>query len=288
MTMATLADRGVVRLSGEDARSFLNGLVTADVGLVGEDRPRYAALLSPQGKILFDFIVAEADGEQGGQLYLDTPRSVAADLAKRLGFYKLRAKVAVEDLSSSLAVVAYFGGERAPNGVGVIYPDPRHPALGDRVLMDRSEAEALGGDPEAWQAHRIALGVPEAIADFAYGDAFPHEADMDQLAGVDFDKGCYVGQEVVSRMHHRGTARTRIVPVQFEGGVAPASGTEASADGKAIGRIGSTTAGGRALAMLRLDRVEDALSSGVALQAGGLRFRPLKPDFITFPVPGSA
>ncbi|MFO1148753.1 MAG: folate-binding protein [Alsobacter sp.] len=288
MASAPLLDRGVLRLTGEDVRRFLNGLVTSEMEEVGEDRPRFAALLTPQGKILCDFIVAAADGEQGGGLYLDCPRVLAEDLARRLGLYKLRAKVTIEDLSSTLAVAAWWDGERAPDGLGVFYPDPRHPALGDRVILDRAAAEALAGDASDYHAHRIGLGVPEGGRDFAYGDAFPHEADMDQFAGVDFDKGCYVGQEVVSRMQHRGTARTRVIPVTFADGVAPEAGTEATADGRAVGRIGSSAPGGRALALLRLDRVEDALAAGQALEAGGLAFRPGQADALRFPIPGDA
>ncbi len=283
MASAALTERGVVRVSGEDARSFLDGLVTSDMSAVADDKARYAALLTPQGKILFDFIVAEADGEQGGALYLDVARPLAADLAKRLGFYKLRAKVSVEDLSSTLCVVAFFDGERAPNGIGVLYADPRDPRLGDRVIMERSEAEALSGDMAAYDAYRIALGVPEGGRDFIYGDAFPHEVNLDRLGGVDFDKGCFVGQEVVSRMQHRGTVRTRIVPVSFDDGFAAEEGIEAVADGKPVGRIGSTASGGKALAMLRLDRVQDALAAGQRLEAGGLTFQVVQSGDVPFP-----
>ncbi len=288
MASAPLLDRGVLRLTGEDARSFLNGLVTSDMEDVGEDKPRFAALLTPQGKIICDFIVSAGDGEQGGGLYLDCPLPLAADLARRLGFYKLRAKVTIEDLSSTLAVAAFWDGERAPDGLGVLYPDPRAAGLGDRVILDRAAAEAMAGDPAPYHAHRISLGVPEGGKDFPYGETFPHEADMDQLAGVDFDKGCYVGQEVVSRMQHRGTARTRVIPVRFPDGVAPEAGSEATADGRSIGRIGSSAPGGLALGLLRLDRIEDALAAGQALEAGGLAFRPERADALRFPMPGDA
>ena len=289
MPSAFLADRGVIKVTGEDARSFLNGLVTSDMDKVAVDRARYAALLTPQGKILFDFIVAEADGEQGGGFYLDAPLALAADLAKRLGFYKLRAKVIVENISDTAGVVAVWAEDRATEASGIVYADPRHPALGDRIIASRTDCEALGPEPaESYHAHRIALGVPEGGKDFAFGDAFPHEADMDQLGGVDFDKGCYVGQEVVSRMEHRGTARTRIVPIVFRDGVSPPEGTEVMADGKVSGRTGSFAPGGRSLAMVRLDRIEDALTGGGRLEAGGLAFDLDRPDFIRFAFPGDA
>lgn len=289
MPSAHLTDRGVIRVTGEDARSFLDGLVTSDMDKVRVDGARYAALLSPQGKILFDFIVAEADGEQmGGGFVLDCPRALAPDLAKRLGMYKLRAKVAVENLTDTLAVVAYWGGDRGGDGAGVLYPDPRHPALGDRLVTDAALAADLAtATAEEWRAHRVALGIPQGGQDFTYGDAFPHEADMDQLGGVDFDKGCYVGQEVVSRMQHRGTARTRIVPVRFDGGFSADEGAEVLAGDKVAGRIGSTAPGGIGLALVRLDRIEDALAAGQPVSAGGLPLRLVKPDFATFKVPGA-
>lgn len=288
MACVALLDRGVLRLSGEGVRAFLNGIVTSEMEHVGEDRPRFTALLTPQGKILVDFIVAAADGEQGGGLYLDCPRALAGDLARRLGFYKLRAKVVIEDLSETLAVVAYIDGETAREGLGVLYRDPRHPALGDRLILDRAAAEEMGGERELYDALRMRLGIPEGGRDFAYGETFPHEADMDQLGGVDFGKGCFVGQEVVSRMQHRGTARSRVIPVQFAAGFVPEPGTEALAQGKSIGRIGSGVTGGRAFALLRLDRVEEALAAGQALEAGGLAFRPADGEALRFPIPGIA
>ena len=290
MSSAYLPDRGVIRVTGEDARTFLDGLVTSDISEVGADRARYAGLLTPQGKIIADFIVAEADGEQtGGGFLLDCPRALAPDLAKRLAMYKLRAKVTVEDLTDTLGVVAFWDGERGGDGQGVVYADPRHMALGDRLIVDAARAADLAThSAEDWRAHRISLGIPHGGQDFAYGDAFPHEADMDQLGGVDFNKGCYVGQEVVSRMQHRSNARTRIVPVIFDGGFAAEEGSEIQAGGKAAGRIGSTAPGGKALAWIRLDRAAEALQAGEPLSAGGLPFRLLKPDFATFDVPGAA
>ena len=138
--------------------------------------------------------------------------------------------------------------------------------------------------PEQFEAHRIALGVPRGDLDFAYGDAFPHEADMDQLHGVDFQKGCFVGQEVVSRMEHRGGARTRVVPVAYEG-FAPDAGAAVTAGEKPVGTFGSS-ANGRALAMLRLDRAEDALAAGHPLVAGAVTLSLAKPDWARFAFPG--
>jgi hypothetical protein len=287
MPIALLAERGVIRVSGAEARPFLDGLLTCDMDKVGADRPRYGALLTPQGKIIADFLVVQADGEMGGSFYLDVPRSAVAELVKRLAMYRLRAKVVVDDLSATLAVVVGWGVDRWPEGLGIVYRDPRDPELGDRLIAERDSAASLVTcDEQLWTTLRVARGVPEGGVDFAFGDAFPHEADMDQLEGVDFDKGCYVGQEVVSRMQHRGSVRTRIVPVAFHDGVAPAPGTEIVAAGRPAGRIGSAGAGGAALALVRLDRIEDALAEGAPVESDGRRLSLVKPPFARFPIPG--
>jgi folate-binding protein YgfZ len=275
MNATLLPDRGVVKVAGEPARSFLNGLLTADIAQMTPQAPRFAALLTPQGKIIADFIVVQAPDEDG--FFLDCPRVLAPALVEKLNFYKLRAKVTVEDLSETLAVMALWEGE-GDTGHGLVYPDPRLPALGRRVMLPpqlaQTAATELGAtlvQPEAYEAHRIALGVPRGGVDFIYGDAFPHDADMDLLHGVDFRKGCYVGQEVVSRVEHRGSARSRVVPVAFADFAAEA-GIPVTAGDKSVGTMGSSS-GGSGLAMLRLDRVQDALAAGTALTAGGLPLR---------------
>jgi hypothetical protein len=289
MKAALLADRSVIRVAGDDARRFLHGLLTADIANLSPESPRYAALLTPQGKIVADFIVTAAKDADGPGFLLDCPRAVAPTLLQRLNFYKLRSRVTVEDLSDRLGVLALWDGGNAAHARA--YRDPRLPALGWRLIMPPqsvaaavAELKAKPVDPADYEAHRVALGIPSGGADFAYGDAFPHEADMDQLGGVDFDKGCYVGQEVVSRVEHRATARSRVVPVAFEGGV-PASGAAVTAGEKQIGRIGSVAAG-RGLAMLRLDRVADAMAATQPLRAGGVGIRPVRPDWAKFAFPG--
>jgi folate-binding protein YgfZ len=290
MKAALLSDRGVVRVAGETAGQFLNGLVTTDVGAVKPGAPRFAALLAPQGKILFDFIIVQTPEEGGGGFFLDCPRALAANLVERLNFYKLRAKVAIENRSDVLGVLAVWGGT-AQTRDGLIYPDPRLAELGSRAIVQPQvageAARDLGAeltDEAAYESHRIALGVPRGGSDFSYGDAFPHEADMDQLRGVDFDKGCYVGQEVVSRIEHRARARTRVVPVAYEG-FAPEAGLPVLAGEKAVGTMGSAS-GGRGLALLRLDRVEEALAGGAMLCAGGIALRLVKPGWAQFHFPG--
>jgi folate-binding protein YgfZ len=288
MPSVHLADRGVVRVSGEEAKSFLDNLITCDLGRVFPHTARLGALLTPQGKILFDFIVFQAPEEIGGGYYLDGLKVFAPDLAKRLGFYKLRAKVAIEDLSDAMAVVAGWDEPRPEDEAGLVVEDPRLPDLGWRAIVAAQDAAEFAKDPaDAYHARRIALGVPEGGRDFLFGDAFPHEALMDQLQGVDFDKGCYVGQEVVSRMQHRGTARTRLVPVVYEGGFAADVGVEVMAGDKVLGKTG-TGADGRGLLMIRLDRAADALSAGETIRAGGIPVQLQKPAWIGFPFPDEA
>ncbi|WP_371420096.1 folate-binding protein YgfZ [Tardiphaga sp.] len=274
MKAAFLPDRGVVKIAGDDARGFLNNLVTSEIEVLTPGTARFAALLTPQGKIIADFLVTEVPSGHGGGLLIDCPRELAQPLATKLGFYKLRAKVSVENLSDALGVLAVWDGEPGMKP-DLAFTDPRNAALGYRILVPAdlaAKTAALVGaelvDIAEYEAHRITLGVPRGGADFAYGDAFPHEANMDKLAGIDFDKGCYIGQEVVSRMQHRGTARTRIVGVTLDG-VAPAAGTEIRAADKPIGTMGSS-ADGRGLAMIRTDRASDALDADAAFMAGDI------------------
>jgi tRNA-modifying protein YgfZ len=292
MKAALLPDRGVIKVVGDEARNFLHGLVSADVLGLKPGAARFCALLTPQGKIVADFFVAEAPPAQGGGFFLDVARSLAPALVAKLNLYKLRSRLVIEDLSEILGVLAAWDGE-AKTAYGLAYADPRLPALGLRVMVAPHLAAAAAADlgaklvdAAAYEAHRIALGVPSGGVDFRYGDAFPHEADMDQLHGVDFAKGCYVGQEVVSRMEHRGSARTRAVPLRYDG-VAPAAGSMVTAGERQVGTMGSATAG-HGLALLRLDRVAEALSNDQPLLAGGVPIRLVKPDWARFAFPGES
>jgi tRNA-modifying protein YgfZ len=282
MKAAFLPDRGVVKISGDVARDFLNGLVTTDVTLLRPGLGRFGALLTPQGKIIVDFLITEAPAGHGGGFLIDCPRALAQALADKLGFYKLRAKVAVENLSDSLGVLAAWDGDLAMKP-DLAFADPRNAALGWRILVPEElapkVADLIGADlveSPAYDAHRIASGVPRGGLDFMYGDAFPHETNMDRLHGVDFEKGCYVGQEVVSRMQHRGTARTRTVQVIVDG-LAPEPGAAILAGDKPVGTMGST-AGHDGLALIRTDRAADAFHAGVPLTAGGVAIRIAEPN----------
>ena len=261
MPSSFLDDRGVLRVSGAEARAFLQGLFTCDVERVAPGNPAFGALLTPQGKIIVDFVLSEQDDA----FWLDVPAQLAADLLKRLRLYRLRAQIELTDLSETMGVQAIWGEEPLPAGA---QPDPRHASLGARLIAERATLAKNPGDRAAYEAQRIACGIPQGGQDFAYGEAFPHEANMDLIGGVDFKKGCYVGQEVVSRVHHRGTARRRILPAALAG-AAPAPGTPVLAGEVEVGALGST-AGAHALASIRLDRAQEAKDAGTPLSAGGI------------------
>ncbi|MGQ4275316.1 CAF17-like 4Fe-4S cluster assembly/insertion protein YgfZ [Terrihabitans sp. B22-R8] len=284
MKAAILTDRAVLRVAGPDAPHFLHNLVTSSVESLKPGEARYSALLTPQGKIIADFIVVHAED---GYL-LDVPTARIEDLKRRLTLYKLRAKVTltIEDY----VVAAFFGDFEGDALTMGVVEDPRLAALGRRALLPRDQVGDLIAaqyaqlvDEAAYHTHRVSLGVPEGGRDFGFEDAFPHEADLDQLGGVDFRKGCYIGQEVVSRMQHRSTARTRVVPVRLSGPAQP--GDEILAGERKIGTLGSV-ADDRALALLRIDRADDALAAGEPMMAGSAQIVPVKPDWARFRFPG--
>ena len=198
---------------------------------------------------------------------IDCASEQTADLVKRLNLHKMRAKIAIEDKSENFGVAAIFGGGTAAGIEGIFYHDTRTPGMGLRIIAPRAALACLDDAGEAtYEAHRIAQGVPKGGIDFAYGDVFVHDINLDLMNGVDFKKGCYVGQEVVARVQFRKSARKRIVKIHFDG-LAPAPGTQITAGETTIGQVGST-AGAEGLAMVRLDRLEDAPAAGVVLKAG--------------------
>ncbi len=278
MQAAILDERAVLRVTGADARQFLDNVITNDVHSLQADQARFAALLTPQGKIVADFFVVGVAEEDGGGFLIDAPKALADDIAKKLNFYKLRAAASIEE-RPDLAVAAIVEG-RATTELGIVFDDPRLAALGQRIILPAAEAKA---DPETYQNKRVALGVPEGGKDFTYSDAFPHEANMDQLNGVDFKKGCFIGQEVVSRMERKTTPRTRVVQATFD--TAPFPGVDVKAGGKPAGHMGYG-ANGKGLAMVRLDRVQDALAKGEKITAGGIEISLQKPAWASFKFPG--
>jgi folate-binding protein YgfZ len=254
--MALLADRGVVAVTGPDAAKLLGGIITNDIESLDHQPAMFAGLLSPQGKLLFDFFIVR--DPTGDGFLLDVARDQAASLVKRLNLYKLRAKVDILDRSGDLSVYAAWRPQ--PGG----YPDPRDATLGWRGIA-HGQLSPEDAEVAVHRAHRIAAGIPEGGKDYDFGDTFPHEANFDLLNGVSFDKGCYVGQEIVARMEHRGTVRKRIVRVTGASDL-PATRPDVKMGEVVIGRLGSV-AGKSGLAMLRLDRAIEAIDKGEAITA---------------------
>lgn len=250
MTIAELKSRALVRIGGEDWRGFLQGLLTQDVETLADGEARFAALLTPQGKLLFDlFVIGTADG-----CLLDVAADRRDALIRRLGMYRLRAKVTIE--AADQPVLALWGTDAAPAGW---IADPRLAALGWRGHGLPAPATAKTADEAAYDAHRLALGAPDPAKDCPPETAYPIEANFDLLGGIDFKKGCFVGQETTSRMKRRGQIKNRMMPIVFDG-ASPAFGAEVLAGTLRAGQV-HTGGQGRAMALLRLDRIEDATLS---------------------------
>lgn len=247
-----LKDRGVVEVSGPDASTFLQGLITNDMKGVADGRAVYAALLTPQGKIIHDFLIAQGPGDA---FWLDCVKANASDLAARLKKYKLRAKVTITDRSADLHVVA--------NGkADVTFEDPRLAALGRRAITATpGDAQT---DARAYDEHRLSLGVPDAATDIPPETFFPLDCNFEELHGVDFNKGCYIGQELTARMKHRASARRRMLPVTADAALPP-PGTTLKLGATDIGELRGAI-GKRGIALVRLDRLGNAKEA----DAGGL------------------
>jgi folate-binding protein YgfZ len=244
MSRLRLADRGCVRVSGEDWRGFLQGLLTQDVETIAPGELRYGALLTPQGRLLVDLFIL---GTEDGAL-LDVAAERREDLIRRLTMYRLRSKVV---LAADEAAVFVAFGENPGVGWAV---DPRLPALGWRGYGLAVE-DTVG--LSTWDAHRIALAVPD-MADFGEDATYPIEANLDLLNAIDFKKGCFVGQETTSRMKRRGVVKSRMLPLRFDG-EAPAAGTEVL-NGELRAGVAASGVAGLALGLMRLDRIDGALT----------------------------
>jgi folate-binding protein YgfZ len=289
-----LEDRSVIGVGGPDARTFLQGLISNDVNKVTPARAIYAALLTPQGKFLHDFFIAELDG----RLLLDCETGRAADLLKRLTLYRLRSKVELTDLTLQLRVAAIIGdgaaaalglgsdaGTAKAIGNGVGFVDPRLSAMGVRAVLPAASAvdTLIGfGLPavtiEDYHRHRLALGVPDGSRDVAVDKSFLLESNFEELNAIDFNKGCYVGQELTARTKYRGVVRKRLFRVEVDGPL-PLPGTPVMLGEKEAGtmRSGLEHVG---IALLRLEDVEAASKSGQRLTAGEARLTPIKPDWV--------
>ena len=287
-----LGDRGVLEIAGEDRTAFLQGLVSNDVAKVAPGRAVYAALLTAQGKYLHDFFIVEI----GDAFYLDAEAARLADLKRRLGLYKLRSKVSLAEASDRYAVAAAFGengvaplglaGERgaaAPFAGGIAYVDPRLVDLGARLLLPRvagSEPLASKGfavaDSGTYDRMRLSLGVPDGSRDLPIEKAILLESGFDELNGVDWQKGCYIGQELTARTKYRALIKKRLMPVAVEGPM-PAPGTPVMLGDQEAGEMRSGR-DGVGLALLRLE----ALGPDKPLTAGAARLTPRKPGWANF------
>jgi folate-binding protein YgfZ len=294
-----LEDRGVLRVAGADAVAFLQGLVSNDVRKTEQGRAIYAALLTPQGRYLHDMMIA---GEPGsGALLIETERARLADLKRRLTLYKLRAKVTIEEMGGGMAVAAIWpGGALAALGLpeqagatqswqgGIAYVDPRLAALGARAILPLASAAAAlasaglaQGTLGDYERLRIGLGVPAGGRDLVVEKSILLENGFDELNGVDWQKGCYVGQELTARTKYRGLVKKRLLPVAISGTL-PAPGSAVLLDGAEVGEMMSGVAegaNGLGLALLRLDAVRRA-ESGAELRAGDARLKPMRPDWM--------
>lgn len=267
MTREGRLERSLIAVTGPDAGSFLQNLLTQDLDELGGAGVAYAALLSPQGKVSTDMFVWV---RQGGFL-LDVDPTKSADLLRRLGMYKLRANVTLSDVSDAFDVVVFV-----PSPLEGALRDPRLKDLGSRAIAAKNNAELAD-----LEDLRISLGVPDLARDAAPEEVFAGEALLEELNGVAFDKGCFVGQENVSRMKRRATTRKKFCPIVFEG-EAIAFGTPVLAGEAEIGSV-RTGVAGRAIALLRLDRALDAVAAGKALTAGGREIRLDPPAWLILP-----
>lgn len=294
LSYCVLEDRAVLEAGGEDRVAFLQGLVSNDVTKAAPERALYAALLTPQGKYLHDFFIAAT----GGTLLLDAEAARLDDLRRRLALYKLRSKVTLASASDRFDVVAAFGagatqalglkefaGAARPWGGGIAYVDPRLSGLGVRLMLPRGTSsaalEAIGfvpADAETFDRLRLSLGVPDGSRDLAVEKSILLEAGFDELNGIDWQKGCYVGQELTARTRYRGLIKKRLMPVAVDGPL-PAPETPILLGDAEAGEMRSGR-DGLGLALLRLEAVAEAERDGRPLTAGAARLTPIKPSWM--------
>lgn len=275
-----LSNRALVHITGEDAENFVQAVITTNLDKLGADDLKPGALLAPQGKILFDFVVSRI--ENG--LRFDLPASVAADFVKRMTLYRLRAKAEITQSPESLVSVCWVNDSTSSESDSINRSGKRDTRFPEALNVTRIYGQASEiSDESAWIALRAEYGIAEGEADFAYNDVFPHDVNFDQTGGVTFPKGCFIGQEVVSRMQHRGTPRRRVLITKSDARL-PAMGTPVTVGGRDIGTLGSSS-GKIGLALVRIDRVKDAIDSGTPILAGEIEIRLELPPHVRFTFP---
>ncbi|HRE21557.1 MAG TPA: folate-binding protein [Rhabdaerophilum sp.] len=281
-------NRTIIAIGGADAAHFLNNLLTANIETLAPGAGVPAALLTPQGKIIAEMLVFNASDEE--PLFLvDVGRGFAEDLVAKLTTYRLRAAVSIDRLGDPATAMVSLDSDGRAEIFGedfYTFKDPRHPSLGHRLYGPtetlKAIADRLGSaQPAVYHLRRAELGIPEAGQDYIPSDRFPHEVNLDQLGGIDFKKGCYIGQEVVSRMEHRGTARTRTMILTTRNGFGLLGGLDVRAGETLIGKAGESY-GSTLLAQLRIDKLSDALESNIDVTAGGVELNIRKPEYAKF------
>ncbi|CAN7630035.1 CAF17-like 4Fe-4S cluster assembly/insertion protein YgfZ [Mesorhizobium sp. LjRoot246] len=280
MPFAQLKDRALISVSGPDAEHFLQNILTTDLDILAPGEAKPGALLTPQGKILFDFLISRA-GENSFQL--ECRADISDDFVRRLTLYKLRAKVEIAKVDQVFVTVAWGNESTASQSDSTLVTDTRFRSGAVTRCYGKTDERS---DLAAWQAFRIAGGIAESGSDYQLGDAFPHDVLLDETGGVGFKKGCYVGQEVVSRMQHRGTARRRVMIASADSPL-PAPGTELTVDGRPVGTLGSI-AGATGLAIARIDRIKAALDAGQSILAGHVPVALAIPSWAKFSFPQEA
>ncbi|MBZ9820957.1 YgfZ/GcvT domain-containing protein [Mesorhizobium sp. CA4] len=281
MPFARLKDRALVSVSGPDAEHFLQNILTTDLDTLKPGEAKPGALLSPQGKILFDFLISRA-GDNGFQL--ESRADIADDFVRRLMLYRLRAKADIAKQDQVLVTVAWGDDSTASVSDSTALADTRFRNVAVRRTYGGEARDS--DDPGAWLALRIGNGIAESGSDYQLGDAFPHDVLLDETGGVGFKKGCYIGQEVVSRMQHRGTTRRRVLIASADSPL-PVSGTELTVAGRPVGTLGSV-GGQTGLAIARIDRVKAAVDAGEAIMAGDVSVTLAIPAWAKFTFPEGA
>ncbi|OUT52342.1 MAG: hypothetical protein CBB68_03035 [Rhodospirillaceae bacterium TMED8] len=288
-----LQDRGVLQITGQDARDFLQGLISNDIQSVSSNRAIYSALLTPQGKYLFDFFITE----YGGALLLETEKMKISSLIKRLKIYKLRAEVELKDVTNKWSLFAFWGEgisdlcglSEAPGSAtniigGVAFVDPRLPNAGIRILqpigtniVSKISSHSTATDPSNYDRMRLALGLPYDSRDLIAEKSTLIESGFDELHGIDWNKGCYMGQELTARTKYRGLVKKRLVPVDIFGPLPEPGSLIFTRDGRSVGEMRSGR-DNRALALVRIEYLDGSES----LQSGKAKIIPIKPDWADF------
>lgn len=298
-SVSILPNRGVIVVKGDDARSFLQGIVSNDTSKVTPDQAGYGAFLTPKGKYLFDFFMSECDGS----IVIETERDRIPDFIKRLSLYKLRSQVELEDASPRHTVLAAFGtsaleafslsstpGHCLSMGSGLIYTDPRLAEAGARLILPADEVDSVLSDSSfvpadagTYDAHRISLGLPDSSRDMIVDKSVLLENGFDELNGIDWHKGCYMGQEVTARTKHRGLLKKRLLPVSIDGAM-PNPGTPIMAGDREAGEMRSscnTQGVVTGMALIKLDYLDDQANPVTPLTIGEAPLTPVKPHWMT-------